>query len=676
MAFQSFEHTVQRGKVIALEGDEGAISTQLQLLPRASNILILPSILDCIPKPERAASFDTRTFVRKVHSTLTEQKALARSFIESPTNAQPRLALMNGGTLGARAACITQICENVTEGDMEEAEKLLESIVKEGVAGLERDIHPEGSKTVTAGGDSPKDGQPIAHIQEPTIEAMEAAECLDRRTAALQRDDDHSTIINPPEPRKVDQKIDTPKEAKSITAWVTSVAQHNGANEPRSRVRDAIKALNLEGNIVSANTTRVPEPITLTIPDAPPLTSRSLEDDDYISSDEETTHFAKERAHPVVLGEAYMVEVQSAKRSPPRRSSVRKSRSCHQLRSLFSSNPLLQQTASLDDLSILQSTKANCDTDPSSLEQLPRTTYRRNSLTDFASTPSTARPASLRIPSRMPRNRGVDVSEALQESPPFAFDSEKEVVDVLEPVFSVIEDAVIYIPGDAESLSIKAVFTAFGQYLQSSRDSPSTLPSEQSPTTPTAYDAGHVIPVSKFAITTAADIQYDLQDFDPYRPVEFDDDVPEEVPYTEPPKARNSGALVPIDTIPGLDGSKIYSLSAVESGTVVDLQCSLRALLRERFPDCEGHSNHHFFAASKADRLWNPVFSDQASSISGEEHRTVDQIIAIGCESGVSNDLLSQITGQVERLGMKRNGINQSGRLDLRYGLTQSEQVL
>ena len=61
------------------------------------------------------------------------------------------------------------------------------------------------------------------------------------------------------------------------------------------------------------------------------------------------------------------------------------------------------------------------------------------------------------------------------------------------------------------------------------------------------------------------------------------------------------------------------------------------------------------------------MFRNDDKSSTGNEGRTVDQIIALGCEEGVKKDFFTQISGQVERLGMKRDGLSRSGKVDLRY---------
>ena len=62
----------------------------------------------------------------------------------------------------------------------------------------------------------------------------------------------------------------------------------------------------------------------------------------------------------------------------------------------------------------------------------------------------------------------------------------------------------------------------------------------------------------------------------------------------------------------------------------------------------------------------NPFFRNDQNASIGDEGRTVDQIIALGCQDGVKKEFFNQISGQVERLGTKRDGLSRSGKLDLR----------
>lgn len=109
------------------------------------------------------------------------------------------------------------------------------------------------------------------------------------------------------------------------------------------------------------------------------------------------------------------------------------------------------------------------------------------------------------------------------------------------------------------------------------------------------------------------------------------------------------------------------SFSAELSSNAINVQNSFRQLLDVQFPAGEdGYSQFYYQVSPEAERLWKPVFRNDKSTMGGSESRTVDQIIALGREDGVKNDFFVQISGQVERLGSKRDGLSQSGKLDIR----------
>ena len=118
------------GSVVAFEGKADLISTQLRLLPISSKILILNSLLDAIPRFAAGSKFDAPSFVAHVHKVFVQRAATARSFLENSTEDHPRLVLMNGGSMSAKAACLEKICEKVTSGDLVRAEEVYDEIVR------------------------------------------------------------------------------------------------------------------------------------------------------------------------------------------------------------------------------------------------------------------------------------------------------------------------------------------------------------------------------------------------------------------------------------------------------------------------------------------------------------------------------------------------------------------
>lgn len=201
MASLEKQQSTGPGKLVSLEGDVETISTQLRLLPPSQKILVLPSLLENISTTDKH-SFKPRAYIREVHEAYTGRIETARSFLETSTAWHPKLVLMNGGSVGARTTCITSICQNLTNGDVEKAEAIFDDIVKDGVAGLlaHEDEGPEyaesndGNETVERADEREED---------PTVKAMKAADSLDRETAALLEDsvgdDSEITIVTPEE---------------------------------------------------------------------------------------------------------------------------------------------------------------------------------------------------------------------------------------------------------------------------------------------------------------------------------------------------------------------------------------------------------------------------------------------------------------------------------------------
>ena len=162
--------------------------------------------------------------------------------------------------------------------------------------------------------------------------------------------------------------------------------------------------------------------------------------------------------------------------------------------------------------------------------------------------------------------------------------------------------------------------------------------------------------------------------YDPYENHSYPPDLekpslPKEVvqadsvdPLTEHP---TSGATPPPPSADLTD--KFVDFVPLSSGTAIGIQNSLRQVLSVQFPTAEGYSQYLYTAPPEMDRLWKPIFRhDETASIS-KEGRTVDQIIALGSEEGVHHDFVAQISGQIERLGSKKDGVNRSGKIDIRY---------
>ncbi|KAH7040438.1 uncharacterized protein B0I36DRAFT_310685 [Microdochium trichocladiopsis] len=108
----------------------------------------------------------------------------------------------------------------------------------------------------------------------------------------------------------------------------------------------------------------------------------------------------------------------------------------------------------------------------------------------------------------------------------------------------------------------------------------------------------------------------------------------------------------------------------------VGVQNSLRSILSIYFPPQDGGLNHlKFSSLPEMGGMWQPVFRDGDSDGSQPRSTNIDLILAIGAQKGVERSFLSAISGSLEKLGSKSNGITHSGRLDLRYLIASAMQT-
>jgi hypothetical protein len=171
------EHDVAHGKLIALEGDEEVLATQLRLLPPSEKFLVIPSISENFSDKH---DIDPRTYVREVHLTFEDRTETARAFLRAGTSAHPRLVFMNGGSVRARRMCISKICQH-TNGDVGAAENIFNQIVQYGVGGLMKDTSgPQPEKAAING-----EAEQGKEAGSPRAKIMIAAEPPKRRATKL-----------------------------------------------------------------------------------------------------------------------------------------------------------------------------------------------------------------------------------------------------------------------------------------------------------------------------------------------------------------------------------------------------------------------------------------------------------------------------------------------------------
>jgi len=659
------------GKLIAVEGDPHSVSTQLRILPPSPKILILPSLLEDLSEQLKQGDIDPRSFIRNVHTAFTERVARARSFIQASTSSQPRFVFMNGGVVAARSTCISYISENYTDGNIEDAEAILNEIVKDGISGLmqNEELAVEDEEISEMGTEKSNETHLEDNLEEDhTARAMRAAETLDRETAALQE----STVAFTP--------LGTPENlVQGVQDEIWNSSSQPYTPRPRDilfRTSDIVRTLVVgsEGDtkryqrkrytIATSQDKNLPTPLIFSRRSEYQTCQSDIDDEGYNRYPSTTSSVFSATSPPqaVIFGEARIVDVQ-----PTSGNQLRKAASVdhfltsdyniqrfvldNRRRQRSNSDRHLQNSPPPQDL--LESFPAFSEAQNTTFPKVSHMVVNELPRMSLSKPPSTITTSQIYI------DRGTDAREEESESSTLDF----------EPVFPVVEDLVIHINAGSSDPILDSVILSYktGAYPKFPDSLVTNIP--LSPTVSNSTTGTDCPEICSNISTKAGEEHSNCQDeFDPYSS--------NASPWPRNYGSNHTGIVLapPTPTItprPVSTGcsEKFYALSPLDVENVIEVQNSLREILGLFFPRGEESYNQHLFPGiPEADRLWKPVFSNnEATSAHGDS--TVDQIIALGCEEGVQQDLFSQISGQVERLGAKRDGANRSGRLDLRCGI-------
>lgn len=600
------------GKLVALEGDAETIDTQLRLLPPSQKILIVPALPDIFSLSSNKGTFNARTFIRNVHTAFTERSETARAFLRSSTSKQPRLCILSGGSVSARATCISKIASNLN-GDIEEAETIFNEIVKDGVASLMK-LDDVDQDHITTAIEDVKDVKVPETVEHPTV-------------------------------------LTVPSRSRSFT-----VEEKRSTFGPQYSISTLATASTLGPIQASEDIEEDNKDIGFVSPRAESLLSLP--------------------ATPAVYAEAFLVDVQSG--TPTK--AVRKTQSVDML---YPSNSRLlvptlaasplRHTALDYHLRGSNFPKRHGD----SYQTLPRTIFVKASQTTIKKSPtcSSVRSNSSSVQGAPPCvyvDRGEDAFSPIVNEPEEPF----------VPVFPVAEDLVIHLVDDNANVLLESVINSYKEERYPIMPTPvfsSQLSKEEhSPITVSNEQHQKVLRRESYHTAETDDMGYERRhDYDPY-----DDSYSPGIKRQWPPMPRTMrldslgssvGPPTPTLTPPPVPQSnsvakKFINFTPIDPNNAINVQNSLRQLLSLHFPAGEnGYSQHYYPVAPEADRLWKPVFRNDQSTIIGNDDRNVDQIIALGCEDGVKKDFFFQISGQVEKLGSKRDGLNRSGKLDIRY---------
>ncbi|XMA10764.1 hypothetical protein WAI453_003555 [Rhynchosporium graminicola] len=719
------------GKIIALEGDTHIISTQLRLLPPSQKILILPNVEEKYTPEHKNDAFNARVFIRDLQTAVTQRTETARSFLQLSTPTQPRLVFTVHGNVSARTTCITKISQNLTSGNVEEAESIFNNLVKNGIAGLSE---PEEERTRDGGqteiqdyaGDCKENEEAVDISEEP----RDIVESQDRDTVVS--DQGVTTLTQPPSrdtyltyhTTSVAQDVNQSMKVRGLHKPVPASQFGPPASQPGDQITTTVLTVPNRKSRISEKRAE------LSSKDAEHLDRRiggllhqaenetDIDDDFYepktTSSSNYSVVSAPQTPSGFSYGEACLVDMQSS--SPT--NSLRKAKSFDKLQlSDFQSQDLLlsaHQLKRTKSHSHLKDSPTNTvgrgEQNTSRFLTHPRTTFMKGLETTIKKSPATSTRSSRPSDSSIEPvgvtdhatyvERGTDVHDLSSEKM-------KELPFV--PVFKLVEDLVIHFTGSQPNEIFESVVRSYksGNYpamnLPPTTPTSSVMPSFS--TSPSDQNGDETLfsprsisdmqlevdpdarPSSNLTSKTE-DFRYHRRSFDPYSDESYSPDINRQWPPRGRSKiAKSSGSnsglpTPPVDTESSLlDETKgtpledrFVDFSPINVEDQIGVQNSFRELLSILFPLSENYRQYLYPIDAEVDRLWKPVFKNEEIGPAGIENMNVDQIIAFGCEDGVKKDYFHKISGQIENMGIKKDGLSRSGKLDVRYLISNVTQ--
>lgn len=733
MSTTEMEGTKKNGHFIALEGDTNVISTQLRLLPPSQKILILPDLFESQTTAVEDDTFNARTFVQSLQTAFSLRLEKARSFLESASSTQPRLVLAVHGSVSARATCITKISQNITSGDASAAEVIFNELVKDGVAGLMKTnvveaIDIQVNKEIGNGQDSEPKEAPEATGSRSYVMEANFPQTPSSTSFALHRSP--SRLPSPPLSLRLGAVAQNRASSSNlnmdasmadgdspIVETVLTIPSRRKASpvDRRSTSGLSLDDGKMPGQSVQESSSQVED------------TDTDAEEEFYTAKRSPAGSISSlpmSRTTSAMYGEAYLVEVPQTARpttfqnpqsidgfrpfwldpSKPRAQSLKQTKSQYHLRERpHSAAPSLMGLKERGRFPTLPQAAVGKFSD---------TTIRKSPITPRVTTSyQSSGPETEMADHATYVHQGTDAEEApCKKSEEISF----------VPVFELVEDMVIHFTDDASDEIFDSVVQSYktGSYLASSLVP--AVPKSPAFTLLTAEgdnyessvkamsisnepqvesDAQPEVRPTSYMTSMSVKIGYDLsqQEYDPFSVNDntypsYPSDIKRPWPLNAHLKispnpetsslAETSSSpltILPLSPTKEVDeaiAEKFVEFSPPDMNDAISVQNSFRQLLNVYFPPDQNYRQYYYPVAPEADRFWKPVFRNEENSSIGNEGRTVDQIIAFGSEEGVKRDLFYQVSGQIERLGAKRDGLNRSGKVDIRYLLSSENKMV
>lgn len=680
------ELTGNNGTIVAFEGDEDIVATQLRLLPTSQNILILPSLDNYLPQDTDGYGFSAEEYVGRIHTALQRRNDLAHEFLSSNLTTNRRLVFLNGGIAGAQAKCVRAIMEHETAGDETGAGQILDRLVSKGAYALaqanlrkkraSRRFHP--SEYDDCGPDS-----------DPITRAMRAADALDRQTANLQPSTDLDLTI-----RRHSRSSSLPlygysDNAGDAATFLVFGAPAHGEQLPEQPLEEASLKTPLFSMVHYGDQkempsifgfddllTAKPSPACSGETYTPRATQDTADNSDTISPKSEA--FSIRTMDTVVYGRASVLDV--------RQSMVIKRQSLTRVKSLDRLQPLSPKFRDL----CLPESSTHTDTDSRPRSWMAAVDDKKQTASHFR---STERPRTVLVKSKQPTikinpvpeskkrrqkskasyvDRGTDAdadTRALPESP-------------LQPVFPVVEHLVVYLKDESPDTLLCSALNAFKEGRYSGPDHAAPAPEadhrNSTPTTPKsetqdqAYQDNTKIVDNSPQASSSASYSND-EEYDPFSyanptftPPKTTTASAPTVTIIRPPTPAQTPPPAPVAVAPE-PSLQVHEFQLTSSQTPVSVQNSVRSILGDHFPPKQAQFQFPLLQELKG--MWQPIFhqrrSEDSSSTAGSTK--LKQILAIGLQKGVKKDYGARVISQLERFGTEPSGSARCSRLDFRY---------
>ncbi|KAJ9132251.1 hypothetical protein NKR23_g11321 [Pleurostoma richardsiae] len=690
------------GSLVAFEGPDDIISTQIHLLPLSPQILILPDIRH-FQKKTQDATFDSHALVREVLDALAQRRKAATEFLRCSTPENKRLVFLCGGTAGAVARCLNAISRHETGGNIAKAESIFRGII----TGAERPMRANATPTHScaprgSGSHRENDDEGVAGIaevgfEEPTLRAMRAADALDRETASLQpREDLEQTdksrhrsfslpIFGGPEGII---SISASSNTQSEEVFTKPLEQETGAREkhiPRysGQGLESSKsyfALNYRlerdredepsppsSSGTKEETVQSRPPLDVRLPSSPLLSPRS-------------DMFLSPPATPdaVVYGEARVVQLQASQNEEKVTTTgsldgilAPRTGSEGQLLGDMAALAMCSADVQVKESDISRSTlgvrrgwavplevSTNLQVEQPRFVRAQQTTIRRSATVSYKPKPS-SKPSSV--------DRGTDTSD-LGES-----GSGREASALREPSspsLLPVEDMVIQLVGEKPDQVLDFVIQLFKEgtysvnafsYSQTPLDDKDVQDTADDP--PATWRRPHNEPSGPDSFSLAGT-----------RPLRRQPKTESSGRHQEALTARRSSRPpTPAHTPPPLTsvttGRRFLSFSIATGAAPIAIQAALRSILSVQFTLDKGYRRYQHPVMPNeplirhSARCWRPVSPGQP-----ETDCRLDFIVAIGAEPGVSDRFFSDVAARVAKLALKRpNGPSRYVRVNAEF---------